>query len=162
MPTIYLALGANLGHRLENLRAAIQHLAPNITVTRCSRIYETEPWGVTDQPRFLNMALQAKTDLSPFELLDALKKIEKKMGRTETVRYGPRVIDLDILLYDDLILQTERLEIPHPRLAERRFVLTPLNDIAPQVIHPLFKQSIYALLQNLNADAGIELFAAEL
>ncbi len=143
---IYLALGTNLGDRLANLRAAIAALAPQARVLAESRIYETEPWGFSEQPAFLNMAVRAETDLAPADLLAFLKSLETDLGRTPTFRNGPRLIDIDILFYDDLILDIPPLVIPHPRLHERDFVLVPLADIAPDVIHPVLNQSIRALL----------------
>jgi len=143
---IYLALGTNLGDRPANLRAAIAALAPQARVQAESRIYETPPWGFLDQPAFLNMALCAETDLPPAELLAFLKQLESDLGRVPTFRNGPRLIDIDILFYDDLILNTPPLVIPHPRLHERDFVLVPLADIAPDLIHPVLNQSIRALL----------------
>lgn len=158
MPNIYLALGTNLGNRIENLRRAIRQLAPKVTVTHLSSVYETAPWGVTDQPDFLNLVMQGTTELSPIQLLDLLKTVEQNMGRTHTIRYGPRVIDLDILLYDNAVVQTERLEIPHPRLAERRFVLVPLDEIAPGVLHPSLGRTAHMLLTELHDDSAIQKF----
>ncbi len=148
---IYLALGTNLGDRPANLRAAIVALAPQVRVTAESRIYETEPWGFTEQPSFLNMAIRAETDLPPAELLAFLKRLESDLGRVPTFRNGPRLIDIDILFYDDLILDTPPLVIPHPRLHERDFVLVPLADLAPDLIHPILNQSIRALLDARNS-----------
>lgn len=162
MPSIYLALGTNQGERLANLRRALRLLAPYVTLTRVSPVYETAPWGVTAQPDFLNMAVEGITDLAPMTLLDALKNIERAMGRVETVRYGPRVIDLDILLYDDLVLQTERLEIPHPRMTERAFVLIPLRDIAPDVMHPRFYRTIRELAAALPAHDDVRAYHAHI
>ena len=158
MPTIYLALGTNLGDRMQNLRHAIRQLAPNITVTRLSAVYETAPWGVTDQPDFLNLVLEGQTALSPIELLDLLKAVEQNMGRTQAIRYGPRIIDLDILLYDDVLIQTQRLEIPHLRLAERRFVLVPLDELAPNLLHPRLGKTIHELLADLDDDSALHRF----
>lgn len=158
VPSIYLALGTNLGNCVRNLRETLRRLAPYVQLTRLSPIYETAPWGVADQPRFLNMAAAGETTLTPVELLRALKTIERDMGRVETVRYGPRVIDLDILFYDDWVLQTNDLEIPHPRLAERRFVLVPLNDIAPALVHPRLERTIHELLRALPDDGDVKLF----
>lgn len=143
---VYLALGTNLGDRPANLRAAIDSLAPQVRVEAESNIYETPPWGFLEQPAFLNMALRAKTDLPPADLLTFLKQLEARLGRIPTFRNGPRLIDVDILFYDDLILNTPPLIIPHPRLHERDFVLVPLADIAPDLIHPVLHQSIRALL----------------
>lgn len=159
MPKLFLALGTNLGNRQANLRRALASLAAQqIKLTALSRIYETEPWGVADQPRFLNMVAAADTALEPHALLRVLKNIERAMGRAATVRYGPRVIDLDILLYDDVVLQTEDLEIPHARLAERRFVLEPLDELAPGRIHPRLGKSVHALRCALPDDGGVQLF----
>lgn len=144
---IYLALGTNLGDRPANLRAALAALEPRVRIEAESRIYETPPWGFLDQPAFLNMALRAETDLSPADLLTFLKTLETDLGRAPTFRNGPRLIDIDILFYDDLVLDTPPLVIPHPRLHERDFVLVPLADIAPDFIHPLLHQSIRALLE---------------
>ncbi len=144
---IFLALGTNLGDRLHNLRQAIFHLPPAVLPLRASHVYETPPWGVEDQPRFLNMAIEAATALPPLELLNYLKTQEKQMGRRESVRYGPRLIDIDILFYEDVVLNEEQLQIPHPRLHERSFVLLPLNDLIPEYQHPLLKKSITALLK---------------
>lgn len=149
--TIYLALGTNLGDRFANLRAAIAALAPQVRVESESRIYETPPWGFLDQPAFLNMALRAETDLPPADLLAFLKQLESALGREPTFRNGPRLIDIDILFYDDMVLDTPPLVIPHPRLRERDFVLAPLADIAPDFIHPVLRQSIRALLDARNS-----------
>lgn len=142
---VYLALGTNLGNRLANLRAAIKSLAPEIIVLSESKIYETPPWGVENQPDFLNMAVKCETALEPESLLKRLKQIEVQVGREKTFHWGPRVIDLDILFYDDLILESESLIIPHPHLHERAFVLVPLAEIAPGLIHPVLKKNIQEL-----------------
>jgi len=135
--SVYLALGANLGDRLAALSAAAAALPPAVMVAARSPVYETPPWGFTDQPAFLNQALRAATALSPLALLAYLKQIEARLGRQPTIRNGPRVIDLDILFYDDLNLSTPVLTIPHPRLHERAFVLQPLTAIAPDLRHPV-------------------------
>lgn len=150
MHTVYLALGTNLGDRPSNLRAAIAALAPDIQSLQESPVYETEPWGYADQPSFLNMALRAATDLSPRDLLGRLKGIESTLGRVPVFRNGPRLIDLDILFYDDLILDTPGLVIPHPRLHERAFVLVPLADIAPGLIHPVTGLSVAQLVETVD------------
>ena len=133
---IYLLLGSNLGDRLANLRAAITSLSAKIQPIAQSSVYETEPWGYSEQPAFLNLVLKGDTELSPLDLLSFLKETEVTMGRVETFRFGPRLIDLDILFYDDLILESPKLTIPHPRITERAFVLVPLTDIAPGMVHP--------------------------
>ncbi len=160
---IYLALGTNLGDRFANLHTTIDSLAPQVHVEAESRIYETPPWGFLDQPTFLNMALRAVTDLPPADLLVFLKQREVELGRIPTFRDGPRLIDIDILFYDDLVLNTLPLVIPHPRLHERAFVLVPLADIAPDFIHPVLNQSIRALLDTRysTVDTGCSIFEAQ-
>ena len=160
MARVYLALGTNLGERMLNLAQALALLPPEVTILRSSPVYETPPWGVTDQPAFLNMVCQAETALEPLALLDRLKDLEEKMGRQSSVRFGPRLIDLDILFYDDLVFHDERLEIPHPRLAERAFVLVPLADLAPDLVHPASRQTIRTLLAKVDR-SGITRVTAE-
>ncbi len=146
MATVYLGLGSNLGEREHNLRKSIELLEQRgITVRKRSALFETKPWGVSNQPSFLNMALEVETSLAPRDLLIVLKSIETGMGRGEGVRWGPRIIDLDILLYNHIILDEDALKIPHPYMHEREFVLRPLSDIAPDVVHPLLKMSIREL-----------------
>jgi 2-amino-4-hydroxy-6-hydroxymethyldihydropteridine diphosphokinase len=152
---VYLALGSNLGDRRHNLEAALQALPPEVTVTAVSQLYETAPAYVLDQPAFLNLVVEAETALSPTELLAHLQRIEKGLGRERTLRYGPRLIDLDILFYEAQVLDLPGLTIPHPRLHERSFVLRPLADIARDFIHPILKRPIRALLAALPPDEGI-------
>lgn len=148
MSTVYIGIGSNLGDRHRNCLRAIELLRQNsLVVTKQSSMYETEPWGVTDQPAFVNMAVEVVTDLAPVRLLELIKKIEKDMGRQDTIKWGPRLIDLDVLLYDDLILKTDSLTIPHPLMHEREFVLGPLSEIAGDLIHPVLKKSIGELLK---------------
>ena len=147
MPTAYIGIGSNLGDREENCERAIKLLeAGKINVIKRSSMIETEPWGVEDQPKFINMAVEIETNLEPEELLSLLKKIEFEIGRSPAERWRPRIIDLDILLYNDFILKTQELEIPHSHIAEREFVLKPLAEIAPDKIHPVLKKSIKDLL----------------
>ena len=153
----YLALGTNLGDRPAHLRAAIKALPPSIVHCQSSGIYETPPWGVEDQPPFLNMAMKCETALEPESLLKRLKQLEIQLGRQQSFRWGPRLIDLDILFYDELILNTGQLMIPHPRLHERAFVLVPLAEIAPDLIHPVLKKSVKELAADVNTK-GIELW----
>lgn len=147
--SICLSLGSNLGDRAENLRRALAFLPPAITVEVISPVYETEPAYVLDQPRFYNLACRAATTLAPLEALHHLKRLESEIGRAPGPRFGPRLIDLDVLFYSDLVLDTPELTVPHPRLAERAFVLVPLADIAPDFVHPVLKQSIAALRDQL-------------
>lgn len=158
VPTVYLALGANLGDREQNLRVALERIAAFVEITRVSSIYETEPWGVREQPWFLNLVCAGSTPLSPVDLLRRAKKIENEMGRAEGIRFGPRPIDIDILLYDRLIELSPALTIPHPRLHERAFVLVPLAEIAPDLIHPRLRVSMRELLNRLDAAEGVRLY----
>lgn len=146
---VFLGLGSNLGDRAAHLDAACAALGELGTVTGRSRRYETAPRYVTDQPAFLNMAVALNTDLLPLDLLKRLKTLEKMLGREETYRYGPRVLDLDILLYGEVVMDVDTLTLPHPRLPERRFALVPLAELAADVIHPVLKVSIAALLERL-------------
>ncbi len=149
MPIAYIGIGSNLGSREDNCERAIELIAENsIKILKRSSMIETEPWGVKDQPKFINMALEVETKKSPQDLFFILKDIEKAMGRTETEHWGPRIIDLDILFYDDLILKTPELEIPHPFIQERDFVLKPLCEIAPEKIHPVLGKTVRELLSS--------------
>jgi 2-amino-4-hydroxy-6-hydroxymethyldihydropteridine diphosphokinase len=140
--TVFLGLGTNLGDRYANLQTALDALSPKVRLTARSQIYQTPPWGYTDQADFLNMVVSAETGLKPRRLLRYLKKIEKKVGRIATFRWGPREIDIDILFYDDLSLETPKLTIPHPRLHQRAFMLVPLADLAPDLRHPVTGKTI--------------------
>lgn len=132
---VLLALGSNLGDRAEFLREAIRRLREEVEIDALSQVYETAPMYVTDQPAFLNMVVGGTTDLDPIPLLDLAKRLEVEIGRVPSIRNGPRAIDIDILFHGDTVLDEQRLTLPHPRIAERAFVLVPLADIAPD--HPL-------------------------
>jgi 2-amino-4-hydroxy-6-hydroxymethyldihydropteridine diphosphokinase len=146
----YLSLGSNLGDRRANLRRAVEALPPLVTVLRSSAIYETEPWGYRDQPPFFNQVIEVETGLPPLELLAHLKQVEADLGRRPTFRYGPRLIDMDILFYADQVVDLPGLSIPHPRLAERAFVLAPLSEIAPGLRHPVTGKTILELVSNIS------------
>jgi 2-amino-4-hydroxy-6-hydroxymethyldihydropteridine diphosphokinase len=146
---VYLALGTNLGDRAAHVRHALAALAPTCTIRTVSSCYETAPAYVLDQPRFYNMVCCATTALEPLALLRALKQIEVVLGRTPGPRFGSRLIDLDVLLYDDVVQDTPELSLPHPRIAERSFVLVPLAEIAPTLVHPTLGVTIAALRDRL-------------
>ena len=155
MTEIFLALGSNLGDRAANLEAAIAALAPDVEVLERSPVYESDPKYVTDQPPFLNMALRGRTGLDAAALLRRLKDIEAALGRKPTARYGPRVIDLDIVFYGDEIVETPDLVVPHPAMSERAFVLRPLADLAPDKRHPATGRTVRDMLDALARDDGL-------
>ncbi|MFA6682386.1 MAG: 2-amino-4-hydroxy-6-hydroxymethyldihydropteridine diphosphokinase [Sphaerochaeta sp.] len=142
--TAYLALGSNIGDREEHLNTAIEMLSKkeDIKVTRVSTFLNTEPVGYTDQPDFLNAVVEIQTDLDPYALLETCNQIEQALKRKRVIHWGPRTIDVDILLFGSLILDEEKLTIPHPRMLEREFVLKPLCEIAPEAVHPIKRKRI--------------------
>jgi len=152
----YLGLGSNVGDREEYIEQAVFLLEknPNIEVTKRSSNYETEPEGGGTQPPFINAALEIKTKLTPHRLLEVCQEIETTLGREREIEWGPRTIDIDILLYDGEIISDDKLQVPHPLMHERLFVLRPLRDIAPHLIHPVLEKSIVTLYDERKAEAG--------
>ena len=149
MKRVYLSLGSNIGDREGNLRKAVERLAAQeIRVLHASRIYETEPVDYKDQAWFLNQVVEAETALFPMQLLTRIGRVERELGRRRTVRNGPRTIDIDILFYGAATVETARLEIPHPRIAQRRFVLAPLAELAPDLRHPVTHRSVRQMLES--------------
>lgn len=146
------SLGSNMGNRLGMLRLAVSGMRAFLGTLRTSRVWETEPWGDACQPRFLNMAVTAQTSLSCAELLCRVKDIEKRLGRVKTRRWGPRLIDIDILIVGDEVVNTSELIIPHPRMCERAFALRPLAEIGGSLIHPVSKRSVAELLAEIPSE----------
>ena len=157
--TCYIGLGSNLGDRMSNVTEALTLLARETSLVSVSSIYETEPWGYEAQPKFLNAACGLETALAPLQLLELLQRIEKEVGRKPTFSLGPRIIDLDILLYGQEVFQTDTLVIPHPGLAERSFVLVPLAEIAPQIRHPVLGASVKQLLDSVGGKEKMRVYA---
>ncbi|MEG1641633.1 MAG: 2-amino-4-hydroxy-6-hydroxymethyldihydropteridine diphosphokinase [Synergistaceae bacterium] len=150
---VVLALGSNLGDRLTNLKTALKEIElSGFSVTAKSSVWETEPWGDADQDSFFNMCITALYDLDESTMLKQLKNIEKRMGREKTRHWGPRIIDIDIILVDDVVYKSDLLEIPHPLMHLRSFVLKPLAEIAPNIIHPLLNKSIITLLSEIKEE----------
>ncbi|MDX5483051.1 MAG: 2-amino-4-hydroxy-6-hydroxymethyldihydropteridine diphosphokinase [Hymenobacteraceae bacterium] len=148
MPKVFLLLGGNLGDRTLYLQQARDSIAGQVgRIMQSSRLYETAAWGKTDQPNFLNQVLAVETALAPEEVLQRINAIEQELGRVRLEHWGARVIDIDILFYDELVQQTQRLTIPHPQLHLRRFTLLPLVEIAPELVHPLLQKTATQLLK---------------
>ena len=155
--TIYLSLGSNVGNRAANLKNAVASLRPQMDIKAKSKVYETPPWGYTEQDKFLNQVVKVNTYVEPEPLLKHLKRLEIALGRQETFHYGPRLIDIDILFYDNLVMETPSLVIPHAHVHKRGFVLLPLMDIAPDLVHPVLKKSIRDLITLCDL-SGIEVY----
>ena len=162
MHLVYIGFGSNIGDQLAHIQNAIHALSKTegITLRKISSIYKTDPVGYEAQAQFLNGVAAIQTNLPPISLLHTLKNIETEVGRQHRIRWGPREIDLDILIYGDLCLQTEKLIIPHPEMHLRRFVLVPLAEIAPDVMHPVFQETIQTLLEHLEDDKSVHKLGA--
>ena len=154
----YIGIGSNIGDKLNNCKKAISEIlrVDHHKLLAKSSLFKTQPVGYTSQDWFVNGVIKIETDLEAFELLHTLKTIESKMGRSESFRWGPRTIDLDILFFDTIEIQTEDLQIPHPLIQNRRFVLVPLVEIDRNLTHPVLKKTIQELLTNLREDQGVE------
>jgi len=153
---VYLGLGSNLGDRKTNLEKALQLLGERLTIRQVSSLYQTEPVGHKEQPMFFNAVCCAETDLGPLQLLSLIKGIETALGRVPSFADGPRSIDVDILLYGDLSMETADLTIPHPRMAERGFVLIPLLELTPELVHPVSGESVKDLAAAVQGQQGVE------
>lgn len=152
MSKVWIALGSNMGNGRKNLDEAVENMNKNgVKVEKISTYIETEPYGYTEQDNFVNAVCIAETELSPRELLKTLLAIELEMGRVRLIRWGPRIIDLDILFYEDLIIDEEDLKVPHIEIQKRSFVLEPMDEISPEKVHPVFKKTVHELLLELNA-----------
>lgn len=156
---VHLGLGSNLGDRMDNLLRGLRALGNRITLTKVSSIYETEPWGYKEQPPFLNCVCEGVTSLSPESLLNVLKETEESVGRRPTFPGGPRVFDADLLFYGQLVMRKPHLEVPHPRITERAFVLAPLSEIAINLVHPSNGRMIQELLAQVEGREGVRLWA---
>jgi 2-amino-4-hydroxy-6-hydroxymethyldihydropteridine diphosphokinase len=154
---VYIALGTNIGDREVNLQTAKAALLPEVIIQRESSVYVTQPWGYADQPDFLNQVIEVSTQIEPLPLLRLLKRIEKQMGRVKFIQNGPRLIDLDLLFYGNRIVESPGLQIPHPRMQGRAFVLVPLNEIAPDFIHPILNISVREMLQDIDTSGVLPL-----
>ena len=154
--TVYLGLGSNLGNKKNNILNSLSIMEEEIDIMSVSSLYRTEPWGFKEQPVFLNAACEAKTTLDPLDLLAYLKSIEIRFGRAQTFSNGPRILDIDILFYGNEVLNAPTLTIPHPRLSERMFVLAPLAEIAPALLHPTLEKTISELVFDIVTEEKVE------
>lgn len=159
MSQVYLLLGANLGDRSVQMKKAFHEIEKQIgKITLSSAIYETAAWGKEEEPSYLNQVVLVETDLSPLTILHISNGIENKLGRVRYIKWGSRIIDIDILFYDNLLIESEQLTIPHPLLHYRRFVLIPLEEIAPNLVHPVFNKTVSELLRDVEDDLSVESF----
>jgi 2-amino-4-hydroxy-6-hydroxymethyldihydropteridine diphosphokinase len=158
----FIGIGSNQGNAVRACREAVWHLSgkPEVRVLRCSSLYRTEPVGPQDQPWFINAVAEIRTSLAPRRLFETLKEIERQMGRTDGQKWGPRLIDLDLLLYGQEVVSEGDLKIPHPEMHRRRFVLTPLCELASYAVHPAFGVSIRGLMDRLTDQGQVELYSA--
>ncbi len=150
MAVAYIGIGSNVGERIDNCAQAVRQISNFANIVSVSSLYETEPVDKEDQPDFINCAVKIETALYPLDLLESIQSVEDRMGRRREERWGPRVIDLDIIFYDNLVIETEKLTIPHPRAHLRRFVLLPISEIDPELLHPVLGVSVSQLLNWLN------------
>ncbi len=156
MSQVYLLLGANIGKRFDQMRAAFQEIGEQIgAVVRYSSLYETAAWGMNDDPSYLNQVILVETALEPLAVLKRINKIEEKLGRIRNLKWESRLIDIDILFYDDRVISTPELSVPHPYLHLRRFTLIPLNEIAPDLLHPVLKKNTKDLLKELKDELDV-------
>ena len=153
---VYLGIGSNLGERKENINKALEYISQRMRIEKKSSIYDTEPVGNVNQARFLNMVIYVKTSIPANTLLFLLKGIESKMGRLPGPPNGPRIIDIDILLYGNQVIDTPDLKVPHPRMLERAFVIVPLAEIAPDLVHPVQKKTIQEIRETLRTNNGLQ------
>jgi len=158
MSVVFLGLGSNLGDKEGYIKQALHLLSQRCTIKKISHLYLTEPVGNTNQDWFLNGAVEIETDMEPKRLLTFLKTIERTLGRVKTVKNGPRTIDLDILFYEDRVVKTKNLVIPHPSLQDRLFVLQPLMDLAPSFVHPVFNKSIQELYTSHQGKEKVQMY----
>ena len=158
MANVFIGIGSNIGNKEGNIRKAIGLIKKKCKILKASSLYETEPVGYKEQDWFLNCAIEIDTKLNPLELLNFLQSIEKKLKRAKTIKNSPRIIDLDILFYSNKIIKEKNLIVPHPRLHERLFVLEPLKEIAPELVHPMFGKSIGELYSGDGRKEDVRLF----
>lgn len=157
---VFLGLGSNLGDRMENLERGLQILGEKMRLVKVSSVYETEPWGVVEQPAFLNCVVEGETSASPEGVLEILKEAERLVGRRATFEWGPREFDADLLFYGNRIVNLPQLTVPHPRMQERAFVLVPMAEIAPDFVHPLMGMSMKAMAERVEGREGVRRYSS--